>query len=103
MDTAFIDQATPVTMSGDFTTKEATKLTMQCHDRFFKSVTIFSGIGEKLFTVDSKGHGLVHLVEDTQRYLWQRNSRPTSFGVGDEKQMGSRESDWRRMVFVEAY
>jgi hypothetical protein len=69
MDTPLINQATPVTMSGDFTTKEATKLTMLCHDRLFKSVTIFSGIGEKLFTVDSKGMG---------SFTWRRTLRDTS-------------------------
>jgi hypothetical protein len=69
MDTLLVNQATPVIMSGDFTTKGATKLTMQCHDRLFKRVTIFSEIGEKLFTVDSKAMGSL---------TWRRTLRDIS-------------------------
>ncbi|TVY45743.1 hypothetical protein LSUB1_G000407 [Lachnellula subtilissima] len=49
----------PVAIFEDTISKGETSLTMYCHDRTFDKITVLGEANEKLFTVDSKGSGVL--------------------------------------------
>jgi hypothetical protein len=68
MDTKLQSLPSPVTILDGHVTEGETTITMRCHDRTFKTVTILTSDNQPLFTVDGKGSGSIS---------WQRTIRGT--------------------------
>lgn len=55
MDASLEPLSSPLSIVSGYSLKEETCITVRCHDRVFKSVTVVDDAGRTLFTVESKG------------------------------------------------